>query len=73
MRRSPPRPRAKFPGNSSRERRCDSPTFTDRGQQFATLDYSDAEPRIYVGDEVPLVDLGFAVRRCCRKRSLPKR
>jgi hypothetical protein len=29
-------------------------------QQFATLDYSDAEPRIYVGAEVPLVDLGLA-------------
>jgi hypothetical protein len=28
-------------------------------QQFATLDYSDAEPRIYVGAEVPLVDLGL--------------
>jgi hypothetical protein len=27
--------------------------------QFATLDYSDAEPRIYVGAEVALVDLGL--------------
>jgi hypothetical protein len=28
-------------------------------QQFATLDYSDADPRIYVGSEVPIVDLGL--------------
>ncbi len=28
-------------------------------QQFATLDYSDTEPRIYVGAEVPLTDLGL--------------
>lgn len=27
--------------------------------RFATLDYSDAEPRIYVGDEIPLADLGL--------------
>jgi hypothetical protein len=36
--------------------------------QFATLDYSDTEPRIYVGTEVPLSDLGLPAGAFAEKR-----
>ncbi len=39
--------------------------------RFATLDYSDAEPHIYLGDEVGLPDLGFPAAAFREEKAVP--